>query len=164
MKCLAGKYPEAISDELLIFCKCCTFQNMIPSVFLVVEQRMPDMAEVNPYLVSPARLKFTFYKRDISQVFEYSVVCYCRLSFTFILKYLHYFTVFQTPSYIPGYSSLGGIRGAPHKGMIFPVCRPFIELPRKPVQCQFIFCYHQYPRCVFVYPVHETGPGLTGAE
>jgi hypothetical protein len=66
MQCLPGQDREAIPDKLLISGKCSTSEYFIPSVFLIIEKRVFDMAEMNPYLMRAAGFESAFHKRDIS--------------------------------------------------------------------------------------------------
>ena len=46
MKCMTGKDFEAIVNKLFVLCKCCSTQNDIPAILLIVEQRVFDILKM----------------------------------------------------------------------------------------------------------------------
>ena len=75
VKSLPWKDGEAIVDELLVFGVDGPFQDPVSTIAVIVEQRMPYIVHMNPYLVGTAGLKLAFYKSDITESFEDAIVC-----------------------------------------------------------------------------------------
>ncbi len=60
MQCLSGKHIEAILDELLVFGKGGSFQDLISSIGCIIKEGMADGLKMNPDLVGTAGFKTAF--------------------------------------------------------------------------------------------------------
>ena len=60
MKSLAGQYFKAVSDELLILAEGGSFKYPVTAILVIIEQRVFEPSEVDPYLMSPSGLKLAF--------------------------------------------------------------------------------------------------------
>jgi len=76
MQGLPGKDLEAVVDELPVLGKGGSSQDLIPSIFRVIEKRVADMPEVGPDLMGTARFKPAFHQGDITESFNHAVVRY----------------------------------------------------------------------------------------
>ena len=71
---------KAVLNELLIFCVYGPFPDFRSSVALVIEQRVPDMAHMDPDLVGPASLEAAFYDCNESEPLDDLVVGDCNFA------------------------------------------------------------------------------------
>ena len=114
MQSLTRKNLEAIFDKLLVFCKGCAFQNLVAAIFPVVEQRMSDMLEMNPNLMSATCFETAFHKVYISKSLEHSPMSYSLLAIVAIRENVHNLAVLEITSHVANDCSLVFGHIAPH--------------------------------------------------
>ena len=67
MQCLSGAYLEAVVYELSVFGESGAAQYLVAAITAVVEESVPYVFHVYPYLVRPAGFEYTFYDRYIAE-------------------------------------------------------------------------------------------------
>ena len=74
VKCLSRYELETVLDELLVFGKYRSFQDLVSTVRGVVKQRMAYVLHVRAYLMRATGLKPAFHDRYITQILQYAIV------------------------------------------------------------------------------------------
>ena len=75
VKRLARTGLETVGDKGVVGRGALAAQSLVAAIAGVVEQRVADVAHVHAYLVSAPRLKYTAHNADMSQRFDYSIMC-----------------------------------------------------------------------------------------
>ena len=150
---------ETVVNELLVFCKNCSFYYPVSAIHIVVEKGMPPVLHVHPDLMGPSGLQPAFHKANIFEVFQHSIMGNGIFPVFAIREYVHQFSE-------PGVSSNIALNGAfhlikisPYKGHVPSFYGMFKELPGKFYSSQFRLGQDNKPSCVFINSVHHAKPG-----
>lgn len=128
---LARKYLEAVLYEPAVFGIDCTLPDFRAVIARVVEQRVPDMVEVDPYLMGAPCLQAAFHHSDITEPFQHSVVGHGVFPAVSLGEHLEPHPVVGIPAYIAGDGALVLLEVAPDDCDIDPVYGVDEELPGK---------------------------------
>jgi hypothetical protein len=131
---LTGKYFKTVFYKLLVFRESGPFKDLISTVLIIIEQRMPYITEMDPYLMGPACFQTAFHNRHISEILNYPVMSYCRFPHTSVREHLHNFPVAYISANIAGNGTFRRIGYSPDNSNIFPASSPVIELFRQSVE------------------------------
>ena len=71
---------ETITHKLAVLAKVCTLQYFVAAIHIVVEQDVPYMLHMHPYLMCTPRLQVTLHKSDITEPFKHPVMSYSMLT------------------------------------------------------------------------------------
>src|SRR6056297_3016075 len=117
MQCLSRKNIETVCNKLFVFCKSSASKDFITPIFIVIEDRVFQILEVDPDLMCSSGFKLAFHQGDIPQPFQNSVVCNGIFSLVSVREYHHFFPVLRIPSQMARNGSL--LRGfSPNKCII----------------------------------------------
>ena len=118
---LMGHQFETVLDELFVFRRIQTLEDLISSIALIPEQGVPGVFHVDSDLVRPSCLQTALHQRSESEALEYSIVGHCMLAHISFWKDCHLFPVLQTPADMPYYSPFRFLYIAPDKCCVKPI-------------------------------------------
>ena len=119
MQRLTRQKIEAVTNELLVFCKGCAFENTMPAVLLIIEERMTGISHVHPYLMSASGLKATFDERYISERLNNFIMCHRMLALAAVREDLHYLAVPDIAAYMTCDGAFLRVRSTPYERNVF---------------------------------------------
>ena len=154
---LMGHQFKTVLDELLVFRRIQTLEDLIPAIALIAKQGVSCEFHVHSDLVRPSRLQTALHQRGESKALEYTIVGHCMLAHISFWKDSHLFSVLQTPADMPFYSPFLFLYIAPDKCCVQPIGTAFKKLSGQMGQGIIVQRHHHHPTCVLIQTMNEPG-------
>ncbi len=106
MQGLARQKPEAVGDELAVLGIDCPFAYLRAVIARVIEQGMPDIIEMDTYLMRTSRLQAAFHNGNITEALQHAEMSHGMLSMVAFRKDLEPHAVIWVTPYVAGYRAL----------------------------------------------------------
>ena len=160
MERLSRANGETVIHKLFIFRRGCSFQNLVSTITLIVEQRMPDIFHMDTYLMRTPGFEAAFHQCDIAQTFQNGIVGDRRLALISFGENRHLHAVTRItadiafdPSFVVAYDT-------PYERPVFTFGR-FVEKLQTEVCFSFrLFSDNQQAGSIFIDTMNESEGGI----
>src|SRR5664279_26466 len=116
MERLTRNHCKTVGNKLLVFGKCCSFQNAVAPIVVIIKERVPYMFHMHPDLVGTSCFEPAFDQVYVSKAFDDFVVGYSRFAIVLFRENGKDLPVFRASPYVPGDGSLVFSQIAPYQG------------------------------------------------
>ena len=106
-------------NKLFVLGKSCSFKDSISTITGIIKQSMANRFHMGANLMGSASLQATFYQGDITQSFNYAVMCNGLFSRIGIGENRHLKTILGMPANVSLYGTLIFFYISPNQGNVF---------------------------------------------
>ena len=120
MQGLSRKQVKTILNELFVLGKGGPTKDLVSSIFRIVEQGMPEMLKMHPYLMGASGFQGALHQVHVTQPFQHPEVRHRLLALVAIGEDMHLFPVFRVSSNMSGDGAGIFLQVAPYKCPVGP--------------------------------------------